>query len=250
MMKKRIMLIGSDPDFLKELNAFFSSADSYEVIGSAADGTAGLPLIREFKPDVLILELTMPNGDDFSVLEHLDCKQNIKIIAISSLNDETFISKAMDSGADYCMSKPLSFSNLKIFIDEILAPKAVAATPSVLYGKNYIEEKITNIFISLGIPAHLNGFYFLREAVKVAIGNYKTVCSITKELYPKVAAYFDTDPYKVERGIRHAIEVAWNKGKITNINSIFGLHIYDINEKPTNGELISLLADKLLLESV
>lgn len=125
-----------------------------------------------------------------------------------------------------------------------------AAAPVFLSEKNYVEERITNIFLTIGIPASLNGFHFLREAVKMAVGNYKMVCSITKELYPKVAVRFDTSPYKVERGIRHAIEVAWNKGKIVNINSIFGLRVYETNEKPSNGEFIALLADKMLLESV
>lgn len=130
----------------------------------------------------------------------------------------------------------------------ILKSKAVTVKCSALCDSNKIEEKITNVFIELGIPAHINGFRFLREAVKIAMGNYKMVCSMTKELYPRVAIQFDTSPYNVERGIRHAIEVAWNKGKIININSIFGLHIYDANEKPTNGELIALLADKMFLE--
>lgn len=245
-MKKRIVIIDNDSDLLKELNAFLNSTDDYEVVGNAADGTAGLQLVRQLKPDLLILDLALPSGDGFSILEDLDCKQDMKIIATSAFNKETAISKATILGANYFMLKPLSFANLKMRIDELLTPKIAE---HILYSKNHIEEKITNIFISLGIPAHIIGFHFLREAVKIAMGNYSMVCSITKELYPQVAVRFNTNPYKVERGIRHAIEVAWNKGKITNINSIFGMRVYDANEKPSNGELIALLADKMLFAS-
>lgn len=150
----------------------------------------------------------------------------------------------------------LSFACLKKYIDDITALKDETATSPVLaitpvvLEKSYIEERITNIFITIGIPANINGYHFLRDAIKLAVGDYKIISNITKELYPKVAARFDTSPYKVERGIRHAIEVAWNKGKIININSIFGLTVYEINEKPSNGEFIALLADKMLFESL
>ena len=111
-----------------------------------------------------------------------------------------------------------------------------------------LEEKITNIFITVGIPAHIKGYQFLREAIKLAMENPDIINSITKRLYPSIAEKFDTSASKVERAIRHAIEVAWNRGKIENINSIFGLTVYSNNEKPTNGEFIALVADKMLLD--
>ena len=112
-----------------------------------------------------------------------------------------------------------------------------------------LDEKITNIFITVGIPAHIKGYQFLREAIKMAISNPEIINSITKKLYPSIAEKFDTSSSKVERAIRHAIEVAWNRGKIENINSLFGVKVYSDNEKPTNGEFIALVADKMLLES-
>ncbi|HEY8424243.1 MAG TPA: sporulation initiation factor Spo0A C-terminal domain-containing protein, partial [Clostridia bacterium] len=110
------------------------------------------------------------------------------------------------------------------------------------------DEKITNIFISVGIPAHIKGYHFLREAIKMTIENPEIINSITKKLYPSIAKKFDTSSSKVERAIRHAIEVAWNRGKIENINSLFGVKVYNSNEKPTNGEFIALVADKMLIE--
>ena len=111
-----------------------------------------------------------------------------------------------------------------------------------------LEEKISNIFITVGIPAHIKGYQFLREAIKMAIDCPDIINSITKKLYPSIAEKFQTSSSKVERAIRHAIEVAWNRGKIENINSIFGLKVYNSNEKPTNGEFIALVADKMLIE--
>ena len=111
-----------------------------------------------------------------------------------------------------------------------------------------MDEKIANIFLSVGIPAHIKGFQFLREAIKMAIDDPDIINSITKRLYPSIAKIYDTSASKVERAIRHAIEVAWNRGKIENINSIFGIKVYSSNDKPTNGEFIALVADKMLIE--
>ena len=111
-----------------------------------------------------------------------------------------------------------------------------------------LEEKITNIFITVGIPAHIKGYQYLREAIKMAIENPDIINSITKKLYPAIAEKFETSASKVERAIRHAIEVAWNRGKIENINSVFQIKVYDSNEKPTNGEFIALVADKMIIE--
>lgn len=113
-----------------------------------------------------------------------------------------------------------------------------------------VDEKISNIFISVGIPAHIKGYQFLREAIKLTIEDPNIINSITKRLYPAIAEKFDTSASKVERAIRHAIEVAWSRGKIDNINMIFGLKIYNPNEKPTNGEFVALIADKICLEGI
>ena len=111
-----------------------------------------------------------------------------------------------------------------------------------------MDEKIANIFLSVGIPAHIKGYQFLREAIKMAIDDPDIINSITKRLYPSIAKIYDTSASKVERAIRHAIEGAWNRGKIENINSIFGIKVYSSNDKPTNGEFIALVADKMLIE--
>lgn len=249
-MKTRIMLVDDNKDFIKEVREFFAGQEKYEIVGEAYEGVSALSKFAELKPDVMLLDLVMPQMDGFSVLERV-VKDNAKIIVVSALSQDAFVSKATALGADYYMMKPVSLSNLKERIDEVVAPKSVKAAPATRLVRNTtMDEKITNIFITVGIPAHIKGYQFLREAIKMAIDNPEIINSITKRLYPEVAEKFDTSPSKVERAIRHAIEVAWNRGKIENINSLFGVRVYNHNEKPTNGEFIALVADKMLLESM
>ena len=158
-----------------------------------------------------------------------------------------FINKAISMGASYYCIKPFDFETLKDRIEDIMSENKSGGR--VYNGKtNQIEEKITNIFITVGIPAHIKGYQFLREAIKLAIANPEIINSITKKLYPTIAEKYSTSASKVERAIRHAIEVAWNRGKIENINNLFGIKVYSSNEKPTNGEFIALVADKMLIE--
>jgi len=124
----------------------------------------------------------------------------------------------------------------------------ISSTLTMKNKNKVIDEKISNIFITVGIPAHIKGYQFLREAIKMAIREPDIINSITKQLYPNIASKFQTSASKVERAIRHAIEVAWNRGRIENINSIFGVKVYGTNDKPTNGEFIALVADKMLIE--
>ena len=249
-MKTRILAVDDNKEFISQIKEYFLGREGYEVVGEACDGASAIEAFERLKPDVLLLDLVMPQTDGFSVLERIE-KGACKIIVVSALNRDAFVSKAMSLGADYYMMKPVTLNNLKERIDEVVSPKvARSATVTRLVRNNTMDEKITNIFITVGIPAHIKGYQFLREAIKMAIDNPEIINSITKRLYPSVAEKFDTSPSKVERAIRHAIEVAWNRGKIENINSLFGVRVYNHNEKPTNGEFIALVADKMLLESM
>ena len=181
-----------------------------------------------------------------------------KIVVVSALTGEGFIQKAFSMGASYYMLKPVNYELLEsrlldIVRDEFLNSnqntEKVNVSPVQFKPKSkQLDERITNIFITVGIPAHIKGYQFLREAIKMAIDSPDIINSITKKLYPSIADKFDTSASKVERAIRHAIEVAWNRGKIENINNLFGIRVYGNNEKPTNGEFIALVADKMLIE--
>lgn len=257
-MKARIMLVDDNVEFAKEVTEHFKNSENFEVVAIAEDGLKAVQMFDTVKPDILLLDLVMPQMDGFSVLEKIK-KGDTKILVISALSQDAFIAKAMNLGADYYAIKPTPMQILEERISELKNPVSITTnsvksikqtSPTKLVRNNTLEEKITNIFITVGIPAHIKGYHFLREAIKMAIDNPDIINSITKRLYPEVAEKFDTSPSKVERAIRHAIEVAWNRGKIENINSLFGVRVYSHNEKPTNGEFIALVADKMLLESV
>ena len=220
------------------------------AIDKTSSGKEAIDLILSKEYDLVVIDLVLTEIDGFEVIEKI--KENnlkTKIIVLSALSSETFINKAINMGADYYMRKPISYDILIKRIDDLLSNENSKTGSYLVKGEDKeVEEKITNIFITVGIPAHIKGYQFLREAIKLAMDNPDIINSITKRLYPSIAEKFDTSASKVERAIRHAIEVAWNRGKIENINSIFGLTVYSNNEKPTNGEFIALVADKMLLD--
>ena len=221
---------------------YFKHNDKFELIGVSHDGSKVVEDVIKLQPQVLIMEVMLINLDGFAVLEKIKTlkAKMPKILFVSNLSHSGFVTKAIQSGASYFMVKPVSPENLENRILELLNDNKSE--------NKQLDEKISNIFISIGIPAHIKGYQFLREAVKLAVEEPEIIGSITKKLYPTIADRFETSSSKVERGMRHAIEVAWNRGKIENINNIFGLKIYNRNEKPTNGELIALIADKMIMD--
>lgn len=223
---------------------YFKNNDNFDLVGFANDGEKVASDVVELQPDVLIMEVVLSNLDGFGVLEKLkNAKIKMpKVFFVSNLSHSGFVAKAIQAGASYFMVKPVSPENLESRIFEVLDNNKGQEVDRQL------DERISNIFISIGIPAHIKGYQFLREAVKLAVEEPDIIGSITKKLYPTIAERFETSSSKVERGMRHAIEVAWNRGKIENINNIFGLKIYNRNEKPTNGELIALIADKMIMD--
>lgn len=194
----------------------------------------------------------MPQTDGFFLLEKLSGGEYgpmPKIIMLSAVSSESLYARAIALGATYYMNKPFSmdtlYQRLLDFFD--LRKLDIQKQPALVRSKS-LDERITSIFLSIGIPAHIKGYQFLKEAIKLVIKKPEIINSITKQLYPSIARNFETSPSKVERAIRHAIEVAWNRGRIENLNTIFGYNIYTKNDKPTNGEFIALIADRLMLE--
>lgn len=256
-MKKSVIIADDNAGLVQNLKDFFSDKSGYEVVAVAENGAEALALVEKHDPDFLLLDIVMPELDGFGVLSALK-NPRPTVIMMSQLNTDAFVQKALRYGAAYFLAKPFSFDVLLKTLDEFsgekdspaplqASPAAVSVRPTVKRNRS-LDEKIANLFISVGIPAHIKGYQFLREAIKITVDDPEIINSITKRLYPSIAAVFNTTPSKVERAIRHAIEVAWNRGKIENINQIFGMKIYSANEKPTNGEFIALVADKMLLE--
>ena len=256
-----VLVADENKELLKSVKNLFEEDENVSIVFIANNGEEALNNILQNKPDVVVLDVLLSGIDGFSVIE--ESKNNgakCKFIVTSALSSEIFVQKAMNFGVEYYMVKPVSpelvLKRVKDLFEtnsqskEIsnIKPKEVEVSPVDTARNKQLEEKITNIFITVGIPAHIKGYYFLREAIKMAIDNPEVINSITKQLYPSIAERFSTSASKVERAIRHAIEVAWNRGKIENINSVFGIKVYSNNEKPTNGEFIALVADKMLIE--
>lgn len=228
---------------------YLRGSDKFSLVGISPNGEDVLNDLPLLKPDFLIMEVLLSGIDGFEVLEKLKEKMKDempKVIFVTNLSHSGFVTKAMNEGASYFMVKPVKPEVLEERMFDLLNEEK--PNSGALKFNKQLDEKISNIFISIGIPAHIKGYQFLREAVKLAVEKPEIIGSITKQLYPTIAERFETSSSKVERGMRHAIEVAWNRGKIENINSLFGLKIYNSNEKPTNGELIALIADKMIME--
>ncbi len=244
---KKILIANENIEESQRILEKLSTYENSFEIDIVSTGSEAIEKIKTNTYDLMIIDLVLPEIDGFEVIEIArEFNRKMSIIVISALSSDIFVKKATNMGVSYFMLKPISLEILVKRINDIFDDGRSIEDRSV--STKEVEEKITNIFITVGIPAHIKGYQFLREAVKLSMMNPEIINSITKRLYPTIAEKFDTSASKVERAIRHAIEVAWNRGKIENINSVFGLTVYSNNEKPTNGEFIALVADKMLLD--
>jgi len=250
MKKPKVLVVDDNVSYCNSLVRELADTEMFEV-QAVYDGLSALRECEQSHPDAMVLDMVMPSIDGLDVLNTLREKGiRVNTIAMSLPVGDEFISRALALGARYYMTKPINARALAERLYDTAATAAGEVAPQVERVKvnRALDERLSNIFITVGIPAHIKGYHYLREAVKLTVETPDIINSITKRLYPAVAARFATSPSKVERAIRHAIEVAWNKGKIENVNHIFGIKVYSANEKPTNGEFIALVADKLLIE--
>ncbi len=251
MDKKTVFILQDTKELNEELCEKFSKEEDFEVVGSSIDGISAISLIADKKPKVLITALVLSGYDGLSVISKIkELNLQIKIVVLSALTSDDVIAKAMNLGANYFMAKPYNFELLKERINSLFVDKVepIVSNTNKQFHKVSLEEKISKIFINVGIPPHIKGYGFLREGVKMAVEDPEIINNITKKLYPMIGEKYQTTASKVERAIRHAIEVAWNRGRIEAINNILGVRAYVGAEKPTNGEFIALVADKMLLE--
>lgn len=226
----------------KEIGEILDQSKSFKVLGTANDGQMGYDLFKKYNPDLVILDIVLKSLDGLELLSLINSENpNTKTVVISSVSGDDTVSKACSMGASYYMIKPI---NKEILLKRL---QNLSDTGKI---KSSLDDKLSKIFISVGIPPHIKGYGFLREGVKMVVKNPSIINNITKQLYPKIGEQFETTPSKVERAIRHAIEVSWAKGRIETINNLFGVSVYLGQEKPTNGEFIALIADKMLLDGI
>jgi len=258
MDKQTVVILQDDQQsVLSVVELLKIAADKFNVVGIATSGQEGVKIIKETLPDFVITEIVLSDLDGFKVIEEITkLSKRIKIVVLSAVGKTEIVAKAMSLGADYYLKKPILGEVLIERLTELIkvksseVPQNVNTSTHGEFRRNTIDERISNIFINVGIPPHIKGYSYLREGVKMAVDNPDIINNITKKLYPMIGQKYDTTASKVERAIRHAIEVAWNRGRIETINSILGVRAYVGAEKPTNGEFIALIADKMLLERV
>ena len=246
----KVLVVDDNQELVSEIKEYFSDHANINVSLEAYDGEIALKLIKEYKSDydVVILDLIMPNKDGISVLEDMkELSLNKKVIVLTSYNASDVIRKVAEFGINYFILKPFELKELEKRIIECVEKDNYDHKSIDIYHNN-LQISITKILHELGIPSHIKGYQYIREGISILYEHPEVVGGITKELYPDIASKFDTTVSRVERAIRHAIEVSWNRGNWDLMEEIFG-HSVDIDKaKPTNSEFIVTVADKLRLE--
>lgn len=252
MKQEKVLILEANEEFAAELEACIASRDGYEVCGVTGNGEEGIRLLKSESPDIVILSLFLKNFDGFTVMEEAKREQKkCAFVVMGNFVDDKIINRTIALGARYYLTKPIAASVVADRATEIASDGGLSKTETVERRRaSSLDERISNIFISIGIPPHIKGYAYLREGIKMAVADPHVINNVTKGLYPVIGEKFSTTASKVERAIRHAIEVAWNRGRIDAVNAIFGARVYIGTEKPTNSEFIALVADKLILESM
>lgn len=259
--KIKIVIADDNKEFCSILSEYLKKQNDFDVVGVAKDGLEALKLVTQENPDVLVLDIIMPHLDGLGVLERLnasDIAQLPKIIVLSAVGQDKITQRAINLGADYYVVKPFeldvfasrirdTFSS-SISSTEVRRPAPLNEEQQINLTNHNLEAEITNIIHEIGVPAHIKGYLYLREAIFMVVNDIELLSAVTKELYPSIAKKFNTTSSRVERAIRHAIEVAWSRGQVETINKIFGYTIHNGKGKPTNSEFIAMVADKLRLQ--
>ena len=247
--KTSVFIADSGEDFADRLTAALQRGEGFEVLGTAGDGESAIRMILRCKPDILVLDLMLPKQDGISVLKAISGMEHPpRVLATTTFMTEYISSAAAGLGVQYLMMKPCDMESLVDRLEEIRGGESIRDPALRRLDKTSIETMVTGIIHEIGVPAHIKGYQYLREAIIIAVNDMDVINAITKVLYPQVAKAFGTTPSRVERAIRHAIEVAWDRGDLDTLQRFFGYTVSNTKGKPTNSEFIALIADKLQLQ--
>ncbi len=242
MDKIRIVLTDTNEEARSMLQEALEKSERFVVTGSTGNGEEALRLIEETEPDMVVLDLILPGLDGMGILRRLQGEKRPVIVAISAIAYQETIVEAGNLGAAMFISKPYHQDAL---IENLISLSEPNSSRSRTPG---LEELVTSIIHEVGVPAHIKGYQYLREAIMMSVEDVEMLGSITKVLYPTIAKKYQTTPSRVERAIRHAIEVAWSRGRMETLDALFGYTINTGKGKPTNSEFIALIADKIRLQ--
>ena len=268
MNKKITVLIADDnSDFSATLANYINAEEELELIGVTRDGVEAYDAIKNAKPDIVLLDVIMPRLDGLGVLEKInesDIEKMPMCIMLSAVGQDKITQKAINLGAQYYIVKPFEIDllikrmkELKVYqpipiktsyVSREIKPSYIEIAPGEQKNEENLEALVTNVIHEIGVPAHIKGYQYLREAIMMVVNDIDIINQITKQLYPDIAHKYHTTPSRVERAIRHAIEVAWGRGQQDTVENIFGYTVSASKGKPTNSEFIAMIADKLRLE--
>ena len=250
MEKIKLFVIDDNETLVNLIKEYFDSSQDIEVVLDAKDGEEAIKKIEQYqdKFDMIILDLVMPKIDGLEVLQFIHEKRiDTKVIILTSYNSQDMIRKVAELGADYYILKPFELDTLKDKILEVLNRYTINGGCIDLYDNN-LQVSITKTLHELGVPSHIKGYQYIREGISIIYNNPSVVGGITKELYPEIAKKYNSTSSRVERAIRHAIEISWNRANWDFMESMFGYSVDIDKAKPTNSEFIVTIADKLRLE--
>lgn len=258
MQKVTVCLTDDNQELIRLVQEYVKTQEDIEVVGTAKNGQECLEMLKTVTPDVLLLDIIMPHLDGLGVLEEIQTNQDLPkpaVIMLTAFGQEDVTKKAVELGASYFVLKPFDMANLVSQIRQVAGKRQTESVFS--YSSPYrsyaakpfdLNASITGIIHEIGVPAHIKGYMYLREAISMVYNDIELLGSITKVLYPDIAKKYKTTSSRVERAIRHAIEVAWSRGNIEAISKLFGYTVSVSKAKPTNSEFIALIADHLRTE--
>ena len=244
--KIKIIIADDNKSFSESMKTFLESSEDMTVVGTTDNGVDVLKMVEEKEPDILILDLILPRLDGLGVLARLKgAEYRPKVIISTAMGQDNMTQEAVRQGIDYFMLKPYDFQTLSMRIHQLSGDGVAAVIPSVAPMLCGYDVEVTNILHQMGVPAHIKGYQYLRDAIVFVIDDTNLLGAVTKELYPMIAEKYNTTASRVERAIRHGIELAWDRGNIDLMNKYFGYTIDVERGKPTNSEFIAMIADKL-----
>ena len=260
MKRIKIGIADDNKEFCELLIEYFADKEDIDLAFVSHDGLKTIENIKTHQPEILILDMVMPHLDGLGVLEtinSMELEKYPRTIVLSAVGQEPITQKAISLGAEYYIVKPFNLDVLMKRINQLSGieekgENKMQYARAILTGQKEedksLEIDITNIIHEIGVPAHIKGYHYLRDAIIMVVEDIELLGAVTKELYPAIAKANNTTPSRVERAIRHAIEVAWNRGKLETINALFGYTVQNDKGKPTNTEFIAIIADKLRIE--
>ena len=242
--RKTVLLADANEEFRAMLRSAIEETGEFTVVGTTGDGGEAYRMIQQMQPEIVVMDPILPNMDGCSVLRKLDlAKSRMNVIVVSGFLTNDLAGEMMEVGAKFFFLKPVNLESLLDRMHTVLARPAEEQPREVV-----LKNMVTNVIHEIGVPAHIKGYQYLREAIMIAVDDMDVINAVTKVLYPEVAKRFGTTASRVERAIRHAIEVAWDRGDLETLQKYFGYTVSNSKGKPTNSEFIAMISDRLVLE--